>query len=254
MSERSRSSDAHTEQPSLEGRRAVVTGGTTGIGRAIAVLLASEGVRVFVCGRTPEHLDDALERIREVGEGDGITVDLSRRDDVDRFFKAADAYLGSLDIAVINAAIPADALADTSEDDLYYQTATDLTAYLSCTREAVRRMRAGADVILIGSMSAVSRSPGSSVYVAAKAGIQGFAQALRKELAEKDIKVGLIEPGFTGADFQYPEFPPEKQVELISQHKMLRAEDIAVATHFMLRQPRRAAVSMMRVETRLDHP
>ena len=94
MSERSRSSDAHTEQPSLEGRRAVVTGGTTGIGRAIAVLLASEGVRVFVCGRTPEHLDDALERIREVGEGDGITVDLSRRDDVDRFFKTADAYLG----------------------------------------------------------------------------------------------------------------------------------------------------------------
>ena len=254
MAERLRLSDAHTEQPSLEGRRAVITGGTTGIGRAIAVLLASEGVRVFICGRTPEHLDDALNRIREVGEGDGINVDLSRRDEIDRFFTAADGYLGGLDIAVINAALPADALADTSEDELYYRTATDLTAYLACTREAVRRMAAGADVLLIGSMSAVSQSPGSSVYVAAKAGIEGFVPALRKELAERDIKVGLIEPGFTGADFQYPEFPPEKQVELINQDKMLRAEDIAVAAHFMLRQPRWTAVSLMRVETRLDHP
>ncbi len=115
-------------------------------------------------------------------------------------------------------------------------------------------MQAGSDIVLIGSMSAVSRSAGSSIYVAAKSGVQGFATSLRRELAEKDIKVGLIEPGFTGADFQYPEFPPEKQRELIHQHRMLRAEDIAVATHFMLSQPRRAAVSLMRVETRLEHP
>ncbi len=64
-------------------------------------------------------------------------------------------------------------------------------------------------------MSAVSQKPGSSIYIAAKAGIEGFVPAFRKELAEEDIKVGLIEPGFTGADFQYPEFPPEKQKELI---------------------------------------
>ena len=90
--------------------------------------------------------------------------------------------------------------------------------------------------------------------LAAKAGIEGFVPAFRKELAEEDIKVGLIEPGFTGADFQYPEFPPEKQKELIGKHQMLRAEDIAVAVHFMLVQPRRAAVSLIRVETRLEHP
>src|SRR3546814_12354668 len=64
------------------------------------------------CGRTPEHLDDALQRIDEVGEGDGINVDLSIADDVDRFFEAAKVYLGAIDIAVINAAIPASALAD----------------------------------------------------------------------------------------------------------------------------------------------
>ena len=246
--------DAHTELPNLAGRRAVVTGGTTGIGRATAVLLASYGVRVFVCGRDPNHLEDALARIRVVGEGWGTPVDLAEPGGVSRMFAAADEFLGGLDIAVINAAVPADALAETAPADLRYQIATDFTAYLESTQAAASRMKAGADIVLIGSMSAVSRMPGSSIYVAAKAGIQGFAQSLRKELAERDIKVGLIEPGFTGADFQLPDFPPEKQVELIHQHTMLRAEDIAVGVYTMLAQPRRTAVSLMRIETRLDHP
>jgi len=247
-------SDAHTRRPELKGRRAIVTGGTTGIGRAIAVLLASYGVRVFVCGRTPEHLDDALARINEAGEGDGIAVDLADEKGVAAFFEAADAWLGGLDIAVVNAAIPAEAAADTPEDEMRYQIATDFTAYLASAKAAAERMGAGSDIVLIGSMSAVSRAGGNSIYVAAKSGIQGFAKSLRQELAEQDIKVGLIEPGFTGADFQYPDFPPEKQVELINADQMLRAEDIAVATHFMLTQPRRTAVSLMRVETRLEHP
>jgi len=248
--------DAHTERPSLAGKRVAVTGGSTGIGRAIAVLLASEGAKVFVCGRERRHVDDALSRIREVGEGDGIALDLAERSAIDRFFAAADGYLGGLDIAVINAAVPAEALAETSPDDTAYQIAVDFTAYLLSTQAAVRRLEAngGGDIVLTGSMSAVSRMPGSSIYVAAKAGIEGFAQALRKELAEKDIKVGLIEPGFTGADFHYPDFPPEKQREHIHKDEMLRAEDIAVAAHYMLTQPRRASVSLVRVETRLKHP
>lgn len=246
-----RLSDAHTEQPELAGRKAIVTGGTTGIGRAIAVLLAAYGVKVFVCGRTPEHLDDALCRIREVGEGEGINVDLARREDIDRFFAAADGYLGGLDIAVLNAAIPADAATEISEAGARYQLETDFVSYVIAAQEAAGRMNEGSDIIFIGSMSAVSRKGGSSIYVAAKAGVQGFATALRQELAGRDIKVGLIEPGFTGADFQYPEFPSAKQREMIHEHRMLRAEDIAVATHYMLTQPRRTAVSLMRVEPRL---
>ena len=194
--------DAHTQQPSLAGRKAIVTGGTTGIGRAIAVLLASEGAKVFVCGRTPAHLDDALQRIREVGEGDGINVDLSRREDVEKFYDAADRFLGGLDIAVTNAAIPAEALTDSGKGETLYEIAVDFTSYLATTQAAVERMKASSDVILIGSMSAVSQKPGSSIYVAAKTGIEGFGPSLRKELPERDIKVGLIEPGFTGADFQ----------------------------------------------------
>lgn len=246
--------DAHTAKPSLQGRKALITGGTTGIGRAIATLLASEGADVFVCGRNKQHLEDALKRIREVGSGDGMNLDLADRESVKKLFDAAENALGKLDIVVINAAEPLDDTEGTSEKDLHYKSSVDYTAYLATAKAAIERMGRGADIIFIGSMSAVSREPGSSLYIAAKAGIEAYAQALRKEVAEKDIKVGLIEPGFTGADFQYPDFPAAKQRELINKDQMLRAEDIAVAAHFMLSQPRRTAVSMMRIETRLDHP
>lgn len=246
-------SDLHTEQPGLAGRTAIVTGGTTGIGRAIAALLAAEGVHVFTCGRDERHLADGLARINAVGKGDGVAVDLARPEGMRRFWSSADAALGGkLDIAVINAAIPAETPMDVNEEELRYQLETDLVAYVVAAREAARRMRAGGDIVLIGSMSALSRSGGNSVYVAAKAGVEGFAVGFRKEMAERDIKVGLIEPGLVGADFQYPEIPAAEQRALIHAQKMLRAEDIAVATHFMLTQPRRTAVSLMRVEPRLQ--
>lgn len=245
--------DAHTEQPRLDGKRVVVTGGTTGIGRAIAILLAGEGASVFVCGRDEQHLADALKRINEVGKGDGVALDLARPEGMRRFWSAADASLGgAIDVAIINAAVPAQTPMEVNEEDLRYQLETDLVAYVIASREAARRMSKSGDIVLIGSMSAVSRGKGSSVYVAAKSGVQGFAAAFREEMAPKDIKVGLIEPGLTGADFQYPEYSDQEQRDAINAEKMLRAEDIAVATHFMLTQPRRAAVSLIQVEPRLE--
>ena len=245
-------SDAHTEQPSLHGRKALVTGGTTGIGRAIAILLASEGARVFVCGRTPEHLEDALERIREVGEGDGINVDLTREEDVERFVEEGAKYLGGIDLAVINAGLPADGVGDSDVEKIRYIVDTNLTHMMTTAKRVTDKMSAGSDILFIGSMSAVSREGSSTVYTATKTGVQAFAEALRKELAEMDIKVGNIEPGLVGTDMQTPDIPLEKQREMIHQAKMLRAEDIAAAAHFLLTQPRRTVVSLMRVEPRIS--
>ena len=242
--------DAHTEQPSLAGRKVIVTGGTTGIGRAIAVLLASEGAKVFVCGRNPQHLEDALQRIREVGEGDGIAVDLTRQEEIDRFVTEGKRYLGGIDCAVLNAGLPADELGGTEVETIRYVVDTNLTAMMTTARRVIERMQPGGDIVFIGSMSAVSRKGGSTVYTATKTGVEAFAEALRKELAEKDIKVGNIEPGLTGSDMQLPDIPVEKQREMIAAAEMLRAEDIAVAAHFMLSQPRRTVVSLMRVEPR----
>jgi NADP-dependent 3-hydroxy acid dehydrogenase YdfG len=243
--------DAHTRTPPLKGRKAIVTGGTTGIGRAIAVLLASEGVEIFTCGRNEEHLRDGLERINQVGRGSGIAVDLADKDGLDRFFDEAGRRLGDYDIAIINAAIPIDGVTQTSEDEARYGVAVDFVAYVMSAHKAARAMKDKGDLIMIGSMSAHYLGASSSIYSGVKSGIQGFAEALRKELGPKGIKVGLVEPGMTGADFQLPDIPVEKQREMINADKMLRAEDIAVAVHFMLTQPRRAVVQQLAMTERI---
>jgi len=243
-------SDAHTDMPSLNGRKAIVTGGTTGIGRAIAVLLASEGVDVFICGRDAQHLEDGLERIREVGKGDGITVDLADEDGVDRFVAAARDYFGDFDIAIVNAAIPAKGLTTMSADELRYAIATDFTAYLTTAYAAADLMKDHGDIVFIGSVAAHLLGGEGSVYAGMKAGIAGFAEALRKELGPKGIKVCNIEPAKTGADFQYPNFTAEEQAEENRKETMLRAEDIAVGVHYVLTQPRRAVVQQVVIAPR----
>ncbi len=247
-------SDAHTEMPSLQGRKAVITGGTTGIGRAIGVLLASEGVEIFTCGRDEQHLADALERIGQVGKGDGISLDLAEKAGVDRFFAEAEDRLGSYDIAIVNAAIPVGGVTTTSEDDARYAIETDFTAYVMSAYKAARHMQGRGDIVLIGSMSAHSLGGDSAIYAGIKLGVAGFAEALRKELGSKGIKVGFVEPGLTGADFQYPQIPADKQREMIHAETMLRAEDIAVAVHYMLTQPRRAVVQQLTITQRVSEP
>lgn len=244
-------SDAHTKMPSLVGRKAVITGGTTGIGRATGVLLASEGVEIFTCGRDERHLRDGLERINQVGKGSGVALDLAERDGVGRFFAEAEKALGSYDIAVVNAAIPADGLSEMPEDDVRYAIATDFTAYVLSAWKAAHHLKDRGDIVLIGSMSAHSLGPHSTVYAGIKEGVAGFSEALRKELGPKGIKVGFVEPGLTGADFQYPDIPADKQREMIHAEKMLRAEDIAVAVRYMLTQPRRAVVQQLAIVQRV---
>ncbi|KQS04457.1 short-chain dehydrogenase [Sphingomonas sp. Leaf357] len=242
--------DAHTAMPSLKGKRAIITGGTTGIGRAIAVLLASEGVKVFIGGRDEGHLADALQRVREVGEGDGMTLDLSEPDASKTFVAAGTRALGGLDIAVVNAAISAEGLTDMTEADLRYAIATNFTAYLLTAHAAAAALVDRGDIVLIGSMSAHVLGPGSTVYAGIKYGIQGFAEALRRELGPKGIRVANVEPGKTGSNMQLPDISVEEQREAIAKDEMLRAEDIAVGVHYLLTQPRRAVVQQLTITPR----
>ncbi|MXO85960.1 SDR family NAD(P)-dependent oxidoreductase [Altererythrobacter aurantiacus] len=238
-------SDAHTARPGLSGRKAIVTGGTTGIGRAIAVLLASEGVEVFICGRNEDHLADALERIGEVGKGNGIACDLGEKGEVERFFSEAGKTLGNWDIAIINAAVPAEGLADMDGDEVRYALAVDFTAYVMSAHRAVDHLQDRGDILFTGSYSTHKLGPGSTVYAGVKSGIHGFAEALRREVSQKGIKVGLVTPALTGSDFQKPDISPEEQADRIQDETMMRAEDIAVGVHFMLTQPRRTVVQEM---------
>lgn len=241
---------AHTAMPSLAGRRAAITGGTTGIGRAIAILLAAEGAAVFICGRNEDHLADALADIRAVGEGDGIAIDLAEGDNVKTFIDRATAAFGGLDIVVINAAGSAAGLSETSEPDLRHAIATDFTAYLLTAHAAIEALGNKGDIVFIGSMSAHVLGASSTIYAGIKYGIQGFSEALRRELGPKGIRVSNVEPGLTGSDMQYPEIPADKQRDKIREETMLRAEDIAVAVHYILTQPNRAVVQQLTITPR----
>ncbi len=243
---------ARNDRTTLQGRKALITGGSTGIGRAIAVLLAREGVEVFICGRDPQHLEDAIADIRAVGRGGGIAIDLAEADATARLFDAAEAEIGCPDIVVLNAAIAAGALSETGEADLRYAIATDFTAYLLGARIAAERLGDRGDIVFVGSMSAYVLGPGSTIYAGIKYGIQGFSQALRRELGPKGIRVSNVEPGKTGSDMQTPDIPVEEQRERIAAEAMLCAEDIAEAVRFVLTQPRRSVVQQITVVPRME--
>ncbi|NTS64222.1 SDR family oxidoreductase [Sphingomonas sp. HHU CXW] len=242
--------DAHTAVLPLTGRRAVISGGSTGIGRAIAVLLASEGARVFIGGHEQEQLDDALSRIRAVGEGDGAALDLSEPDNVGRFLDAAREAMGGYDIVVANAAVGASGLTEMDEPTLRHAISLNFTHYLLLAQRAAAAMGDEGDIVLIGSMSAYVLGPHSTVYAGIKAGIQGFSVALRRELGVKGIRVALVEPGMTGSTMQEPDISPEEQRAQIGEEKMLRAEDIAAGVHYLLTQPRRTVIQRLTISPR----
>lgn len=239
---------APADTVAIAGQRVLVTGGTTGIGRAIALRLARDGARVFVCGREPAHLDDALADLHAVGDASGIALDLAADDGVARFFDAGCAWLGGLDTVVVNAAVGASGLSETGEDELRRVIDTNFTGYLLSAHQAVNRLRDRGHIVLIGSMSAYVLGPSSTIYAGIKYGIQGFARALRREMAPKGVRVSLVEPGLTGSSMI--EKSDEEQRAAIAQDRMLRAEDIAAAVHFLLTQPTRVNVQQITVAPR----
>jgi NADP-dependent 3-hydroxy acid dehydrogenase YdfG len=241
--------DQFDYQPTdLTDYKAIVTGGTTGIGRAIALQLAADGCRVLITGRHAREMKAALADIRRVSENAfGVIADMSEKAGIDQMFRTADKQLKGLDILVANAGLAAEDTASMDYKAIDYVIRTNVTGYLASCHEAIRRMRRNkrGHIVLIGSMSAVSRS-GSSVYTASKTAIQGYAQALGKELAELGIKVSLIEPGAVGADMQPGSSKSHRRKA--DKGEMLLAEDIAAMVRHCLIQPARCDI--VRVDIR----
>ncbi|RAK00286.1 NADP-dependent 3-hydroxy acid dehydrogenase YdfG [Larkinella arboricola] len=243
----------HTATESLTGKRIIISGGTTGIGRAIAILLGSYGAHIFTFGRNQEPLDETLTAIREAGgQADGIIADSSKPEDIQRVFQQAEEKLGGLDILINSAALAAGSISEMEDADWRYVIETNLAGYLATTKEALNRMQPQkrGHIVLIGSMSADVREEGSSVYVATKAAIQGFAESLRKEVNKDGIKVSLVEPGAVGSDMQPTTTEEERENEKTGE--MLRAEDIAVCVHYILTQPQRCDVVSIQIRPHLQ--
>lgn len=236
----------------IAGKAIVITGGTTGIGRATALLLAAKGARVLIFGRHEPELNDAMNDLREIGDNvHGITADVSKGDDILRIFEEADKQLGGVDILINNAALGAESITGGSYNEWKYIIETNLLGYMACTHEAVKRMKGrGGHIVNIGSMSADVRESGSSIYVATKAGIQGFTEALRKEVNKEGIKVTLIEPGKVGTDMQ--DSTPEEQRKEEKELTMMKAEDIAACVYYCITQPERCDVVVVQIRPHLQ--
>lgn len=232
----------------LRGKHVLVTGGTTGIGRATAHALLRAGADVMICGREQSDMDDAIRDAPGPGALSGLVADLARVSEVSRLFAEFDLGLGRLDILINNAAVASGGAEETSLEDIDYVVSTNLIGYLACAHEAVRRIRGnsrGGAIVNVGSMSADVREEGSSIYVATKAGIQGFSEALRKEVDRYGIAVSLIEPGATGTDMQ--PMGPDEQRQLEAHDEMLTAEDVTGAIIFCLTRPSRADIVELRI-------
>jgi 3-hydroxy acid dehydrogenase / malonic semialdehyde reductase len=211
------------EHTSLAGKRVLLTGGTTGIGRATLIILAREGARVLTFGRHERELEDALEAARgEGGEVFGLTADAATEEGIETAFAAVDERLGGVDILVACAALGAEPIHEMPEKDWSYVIERNLVGYLSCAKAAIARMEAQGEghLFVVGSISTEIKAEGESVYSATKAGIQAFAETLRKEIA--DIRMSVIQPGSVDTDMQ--ECSEDEKREAVSQQKMLRAE------------------------------
>ncbi|WP_116790912.1 SDR family oxidoreductase [Flavobacterium psychrotrophum] len=239
---------------SVSGKNVLVTGGTTGIGRAIVLLLASQGANVVFFGHEEQHLKDALADILPIAKGKlfGFVADCGTEDGIADVFKQVDEKLEHLDILVNNAAIGFGNATDVSYNDLQHVLNINLLSYLACCGGAITRMEKNGSghIVNIGSLSAQVREATGSVYVATKAAIRAYSEALRKEVNKHGIKVSLIEPGAVDTDMQQK--PTEEKLKKVENEEMLQATDIAAAVLYCLSQPKRCDVIELKIRPHLQ--
>jgi NADP-dependent 3-hydroxy acid dehydrogenase YdfG len=229
-------------------RVALVTGASSGIGRAVAHNLADNGMRVAICARRAERLEEIQTQIQAAG-GSVLALPADLRDEAQilDMFAAIRREWGGVDVLVNNAAIGHRvSLLDGDSDRWREMLELNVLALCICTREAVRDMRSRSDdgyVIHMSSMGAHRQntaSTGNGLYVATKHAVRALTEALRRELrAEKSgIRVTAISPGLVETEFAVNFLgSPEKARESYSRFPVLQPEDIAELIEFLLSRP-----------------
>jgi len=211
----------------LAGKVAVVTGGSRGIGFAIASALGSEGCSMVISGRDQQALDQAAAGLRNDISGDARVVpvlcDVRDPQQVQQMFDRVTRDFGRLDVLVNNAGISQSAApVEKTSLELWRDVIdTNLTGTFLCVRSAVPLMKHGATIVNILSVAARDSFPGYTAYNASKAGALSLTRTVREELKGTGIRVTAISPGATSTDIWQTVAPDA------SRDKMIDAESIA---------------------------
>ncbi|HMI28294.1 MAG TPA: 3-oxoacyl-[acyl-carrier-protein] reductase [Gaiellaceae bacterium] len=216
---------------SLEGKTALVTGGSRGIGRAIALELARAGANVTLSYRIGK---DEAEAVASEAGAKAVQADVADPDDAKRLVDEA----GELDILVNNAGVTRDGLlARMPDDDWNDVIATNLSGVFHMCRAASRGMmkRRGGSIVNISSIVGLRGNPGQTNYSASKAGIIGFTKALARELGNRSVRANVVAPGYV--DTRLTKVIADQMKELMLANTPLgrfgAPEDIAAAVRFL---------------------
>ncbi len=230
---------------SLKGKIAAVTGGTRGIGRAIAERLLREGASVAICGRTQEAVERAVSDMACAGPVFGVAADVRRIEDVRKFFLAIDERFGGLDILVNNAGEGVfRKVGEMQPEDWHRNIDLNLNGPFYCSREALPRFaqRGGGFIVNISSLAAKNPFSGGAGYNASKFGLNGFTEALMLDHRYDNVRVSSIMPGSVDTDFHRKG----------GASWMIAPEDVAEVVAMVLKIPARTMISQ--VEIRPSQP
>jgi 3-hydroxy acid dehydrogenase / malonic semialdehyde reductase len=221
--------------PSLEGRTAIVTGASSGIGRATARALLAGGARVVAGARRVERLED-------LGEGAlGLPLDVTDPESCAAFVTRAVKELEGLDILVNAAglALGRDPFDDSTEDDERVVLETNLNGLIRMTRLALPYFADGGHIVNIGSVAGRQAYANGSLYVTSKFAVRGFTYALREDLLGRPIRITTVDPGLVETDFSRVRFRgDEEQASAVYEGvEAMQPEDIAECVVFAVTRP-----------------
>lgn len=178
----------------LEGKVALITGGSSGIGLATAKRFVEEGAYVFITGLRQVELDNAVKQIGK--EVTGIQGDVSKLQDLNKVFAALQEQKGRLDIVFANAGTGGFApLGQITEDHFDHQFDVNVKGMLFTVQKALPLMKAGGSIVLNASIVSITGNPAFSVYSATKAAVRSFARTWCVDLKDRGIRVNAISPG-----------------------------------------------------------
>ena len=225
---------------SFAGKAAIVTGGSRGIGRAIALKLAAEGADVAVCSRTLEAAELVAGEIEQLGvRALAQRTDVSDSEQAEALVKAVQQRFGRLDILVNNAGITRDGLLmRMKEEDWDAVLTTNLKGAYTCSKAAVRPMMKArwGRIVNIASVVGITGNAGQTNYAASKAGLLGFTKSLARELASRNITVNAVAPGLVPDTGMTADLDEEMVTRMLSQVPAGRPgtpEEVAHAVAFL---------------------